>query len=42
MNAYLNIKIYLAVFSFPNTFLNFKRQEPKKETSRSNPGDINI
>jgi len=31
----LNIKTNLAVFSFPNAFLNFKKQKPKKETSRS-------
>jgi len=28
---HLNIKTNLAVFSFPNVFLNFKKQEPKKK-----------
>jgi len=33
MNAY--IKTNLAVFSLPNAFLNFKKQESKKETKKS-------
>jgi len=32
---HLNIKTNLAVFSFPNAFLNFKKQESKKETKKS-------
>jgi len=32
---HLNIKTNLAVFSFPNAFLNFKKQELKKETKKS-------
>jgi len=32
---HLNIKTNLAVFSFPNAFLSFKKQEPKKETKKS-------
>jgi len=32
---YLNIKTNLAAFSFLNAFLNFKKQEPKKETKKS-------
>jgi len=40
---YLNIKNNLAVFSFLNAFLNFKKQESKKkQRSQGNPGDINI
>jgi len=36
MNAFnLNIKANLAVFLFPNAFLNFKKQELKKETKKS-------
>jgi len=42
---HLNIKINLAVFSFPNAFLSFKKQKPKKETKKSQHvaiGDTNI
>jgi len=35
MRIHLNIKTNLAVFSFPNAFLNFKKQKPKKETKKS-------
>jgi len=31
-NEHLNIKTNLAVFSFSNAFLSFKKQEPKKES----------
>jgi len=34
MNAYLNINTNLAVFSFPNAFLSFKKQERKTKKSR--------
>jgi len=30
----LIIKTILIVFSFPNAFLSFKKQEPKKETKK--------
>jgi len=35
MNTYTQIKTNLTVFSFPNTFLSFKKQKPKKETKKS-------
>jgi len=37
MNAriHLIIKTNLTVFSFPDAFLGFKKQEPKKETKKS-------
>jgi len=43
--VHLNIKTNLAVFSFLNAFLSFKKRDPKKETknrSSNNLGDNNI
>jgi len=42
-NIHLNIKTNLAVFSFSNAFLSFKKQKSKKETEKSQQSrDTNI